>query len=105
MYAIVEIAGHQFKVSRDQVVRVPRIDVEIGSKLTFENVRLLKSNDDTLVGNPVVEGARVIADVLGHGKSEKVVVYKYKRRKYYRRKRGHRQPYTEIKISEIRLEG
>ncbi|MGQ9602807.1 MAG: 50S ribosomal protein L21 [bacterium] len=105
MYAIVEIAGRQFKVSRDQVVRVPRIDVEIGSKLTFEDVRLLKSNDDTLVGSPVVEGARVIADVLGHGKSEKVVVYKYRRRKYYRRKRGHRQPYTEIKISEIRLEG
>jgi len=103
MYAIVEIAGHQVKVAPEQVVRVPRLDAEVGSTLTFENVKLLKSNAEVLVGTPLVEGARVVANVLRHGKSDKVIIYKYKRRKYYRRKRGHRQPFTEIKISEISI--
>lgn len=103
MYAIVEIAGHQVKVAPNQVVRVPRLDAEVGSSLIFDDVRLLKSDNQILVGAPVVKGAKVVANVVGHGKSEKVIVYKYKRRKYYRRKRGHRQPYTELKISEIRF--
>jgi large subunit ribosomal protein L21 len=101
MYAIIETSGRQIKVAPDEHVRVDRLDAEVGSKVSFDRVFAVKSNGDFLVGSPTVEGAKVTATVIGHGKSDKVVVYKYKRRKYYRRKRGHRQPYTEVKISEI----
>lgn len=101
MYAIIETGGRQIRVSPDEHVRVSRLDAEIGSAVTFDRVFAVRSNGDFLVGSPTVEGAKVTATVVGHGKSDKVIVYKYKRRKYYRRKRGHRQPYTEVKISEI----
>jgi large subunit ribosomal protein L21 len=101
MYAIIEAGGRQVRVSPEEHVRVGRLDAEVGSAVTFDRVFAVRSNGDFLVGSPTVEGAKVTATVVSHGKSDKVVVYKYKRRKYYRRKRGHRQPYTEVKISEI----
>jgi large subunit ribosomal protein L21 len=101
MYAIIEAGGRQVRVSPDDHVRVDRLDAEVGSTVSFDRVFAVKNNGDFLVGAPTVEGAKVTGTVIGHGKADKVLIYKYKRRKYYRRKRGHRQPYTEVKISEI----
>jgi large subunit ribosomal protein L21 len=101
MYAVVEIAGKQFKVASSDKVKVPKLDVEVGKKVKFEKVLLLADNGTVKVGDPTVEGAKVEAKVLAHGKDEKVIVFKKKRRKGYRVKRGHRQPYTEIEISKI----
>lgn len=101
MYAIIETSGRQMKVSPDEQVRIGRTDAEVGSTITFDRVFAVRTDGDFLLGSPTVDGAKVTATVIGHGKSEKVVVFKHKRRKFYRRKRGHRQPYTEVKISEI----
>jgi large subunit ribosomal protein L21 len=101
MYAVVEIAGKQFKVASSDVIRVPRLDVEIGKKVEFDKVLLLADDGTVKVGNPTVGGAKVEAKVLAHGKDEKVIVFKKKRRKGYRVKRGHRQPFTEIEVSKI----
>jgi large subunit ribosomal protein L21 len=101
MYAIVDAGGRQVKVAPDDHIRIDRQGAEVGSEVTFDRVLAVKKDDDLLLGSPMLEGARVTATVVGHGKADKVVVYKYKRRKFYRRKRGHRQPYTEVKISEI----
>jgi large subunit ribosomal protein L21 len=101
MYAIIETSGRQVRVSPDEHIRVDRLNAEVGSTVSFDRVFAVRNDGDFVVGSPTVEGAKVTGTVIGHGKSEKLVVYKYKRRKYYRRKRGHRQPYTEVKISEI----
>jgi large subunit ribosomal protein L21 len=101
MYAVVEIGGKQFKVASSDKVKVPKLDVEVGKKVKFDKVLLLADNGTVKVGNPTVEGAKVEAKVLSHGKDEKVIVFKKKRRKGYRVKRGHRQLYTEIEISKI----
>ncbi len=101
MYAVVEIGGKQFKVTNSQKVRVPTLKAAVGEVVTFEKVLLVSDNGTVKVGHPNVEGARVEARVLGHGKEKKVVVFKKKRRKGYRVKRGHRQGYTEIEITSI----
>lgn len=101
MYAVVEIAGKQFKVASSDRIRVPKLDAEIGKKVEFDKVLVLADNGTVKVGNPTVEGAKVEAKVLAHGKDEKVIVFKKKRRKGYRVKRGHRQPFTEIEVSKI----
>jgi len=101
MYAIIGTSGRQIRVSPDEHIRVDRLDAEVGSTVSFDRVFAVRNNGDFLVGSPTVEGAKVTGTVVGHGKAGKLVVYKYKRRKYYRRKRGHRQPYTEVKISGI----
>ena len=101
MYAVIEVGGRQFRVSPEEHVIVPRLEAEIGKAVTFERVYAVRSNGDFRVGTPIVEGAKVVATVVSHGKGKKVIVYKYKRRKFYRRKRGHRQPFTEVKITEI----
>jgi large subunit ribosomal protein L21 len=101
MYAVVDVAGNQFKVEEGDRIRVSRLSAEAGEKLTFDRVLLIGGNGDTRVGVPQVEGASVEASVLCHGRAQKVVVFKMKRRKGYRRKNGHRQPYTDIKIDKI----
>jgi large subunit ribosomal protein L21 len=101
MYAIIDVGGRQVKVSPEEHVRVPLLEADIGSQVTFDRVYAVRSNGDVQVGTPIVEGAKVVADVVAHGKAKKVLVVKYKKRKFYRRKRGHRQAYTEVKISEI----
>ena len=101
MYAIVEIAGQQFKVEKDQQIYVHRLENKEGSKVEFENV-LLIDNDGTInVGAPAISGAKVTAKVVSHLKGDKVVVFKKKRRKGYRVKNGHRQSLTEILIQKI----
>lgn len=101
MYAVVDVGGKQVRVSPREHVKVPRLAAEVGSKVTFDRVYAVSSSGKIHIGTPTVEGAKVTASVVAHGKAKKVIVYKYKRRKYYRRKRGHRQPYTEVKISKI----
>jgi large subunit ribosomal protein L21 len=98
MYAIVEIAGHQFKVEKDQKVFVNRLQTEEGKKVTFDNVLLLADGGKVTVGAPAIDGAQVGAKVLKHLKGDKVIVFKKKRRKGYRVKNGHRQSLTEIQI-------
>jgi large subunit ribosomal protein L21 len=105
MYAIVEIAGQQFKVSKDLKVFVHRLSGEEGSKVTFDKVLLLDDNGTITLGAPAVEGASVEAKVLQHLKGEKVIVFKKKRRKGYKKKNGHRQYLTQIQIAGITLPG
>ena len=100
MYAVVDIAGSQYKVQEGDNIRVARLEAEEGASVTFDRV-LLVGGDETKVGTPQVEGAAVEASGKGHGRSDKIIVFKMKRRKTYRRKNGHRQPYTELQIDKI----
>ena len=105
MYAIVEIAGQQFKVEKDQKLFVHRLDSKEGSKVTFDNVLLLANGDKISVGAPAIDGAQVGVKVLKHLKGNKVIVFKKKRRKGYRVKNGHRQALTEIQVENILASG
>ncbi|CAL2103869.1 50S ribosomal protein L21 [Tenacibaculum sp. 190130A14a] len=105
MYAIVEIAGQQFKVAKDQKVYVHRLQAEEGSKVSFDNVMLIEDAGNVTIGAPAIEGAAVTAKVLGHLKGDKVIVFKKKRRKGYKKKNGHRQYLTEIQIEGIAASG
>jgi large subunit ribosomal protein L21 len=101
MYAIVEIAGQQFKVEKERKVYVHRLPQEEGADVTFERVLLIDNEGIVSIGAPVVEGAKVTATVLRHLKGDKVIVFKKKRRKGYKKKNGHRQYLSQIQITEI----
>ncbi len=103
MYAIIRSGDKQFRAEPGSTVKVPTIDAEVGQTVTFDEVLLAGSGDDVKVGDPVVNGASVTAEVVRHGKGRKIIVFKWKRRKNYRRKQGHRQGFTEVRIGEIRL--
>ncbi|NUY81524.1 50S ribosomal protein L21 [Flavobacterium sp. MAH-1] len=105
MYAIVEIAGQQFKVSKDLKVFVHRLDSKEGDAVSFAKVLLVDDNGTVTLGAPAVEGASVEAKVLQHLKGDKVIVFKKKRRKGYKKKNGHRQSLTQIQISGITFGG
>ena len=105
MYAIVEIAGQQFKVAKDQKVYVHRLQAEEGAKVTFDKVMLVEEGGNVTIGAPAIEGAAVTAKILGHLKGDKVIVFKKKRRKGYRKKNGHRQYLSEIQIESIAASG
>jgi len=105
MYAIVEIAGQQFKVAKDQKVFVHRLATEEGKNVSFDNVLLIGDGDKVTVGAPAIDGAQVGAKVVKHLKGDKVIVFKKKRRKGYRVKNGHRQSLTEIVIESIVASG
>ena len=105
MYAIVEIAAHQFKVEKDQKVFVNRLATEEGKSVSFDNVLLIADGDKITVGAPAIDGAQVSATVSKHLKGDKVIVFKKKRRKGYRVKNGHRQSLTEIVIGDILTSG
>lgn len=105
MYAIVDIAGQQFKVEKDQKVYVHRLDAEEGKKVNFDKVLLIDDNGKVNIGAPAISGAQVSATVLEHLKGDKVIIFKKKRRKGYQKKNGHRQSLTEIQIDEIKASG
>ena len=105
MYAIVEIAGQQFKVEKDQQVYVHRLEAKEGSKVEFDNVLLIDNGGKIAVGAPAIEGAKVTAKVLQHLKGDKVIVFKKKRRKGYKVKNGHRQYMSQIEIEKIDEKG
>lgn len=102
MYAIVDIAGKQYRVGESQKIFVALMDVEIGEKVKFKDVLLVSKGGAVSVGSPHVKGAAVDAMVVDHVKADKVIVFKKKRRKGYRVKNGHRQPYTQIEITKIK---
>jgi len=101
MYAIVRTGGKQYRVAAGDTIHVERLEAPVGEQVTLDEV-LLVGGDETRVGAPQVEGASVVGSVLEHGRDPKVRVFKSKRRKQYRRTRGHRQGYTAIKIEEVR---
>ena len=103
MYAIVNILGKQFKAEEGKTASVPKIAGEIGDKITFDKILLIRDGDSTLVGNPILSGASISAHLVEHKRSKKILVYKKKRRKGYQRKNGHRQWYSEIKFVKIEL--
>ena len=101
MYAIVKTGGKQYKVSEGDVLFVEKLDAKDGDVVTFDEVLACSNGNGLVVGTPVVEGASVQAKVLEQGKAKKVIVFKYKAKKDYRRKQGHRQPYTKVVIEKI----
>ncbi len=104
-YAIFRAAGFQYRAELGDVLRLPSLPAESGETVTFDQVLLGASGDDVLIGRPTLDGAAVRAEVLGHGRADKVIVFKFKRRKNYRRKTGHRQDFTEIRVNQIDLGG
>jgi len=100
IYAVVETGGKQYKVSPAQTIEVEKLTAS-GDTVELDKVYLVADGDKVTVGNPTVPGAKVIANVVGNGKGDKVIVYKFKAKVRYRRKRGHRQPYTKLAIKEI----
>ncbi|WP_311491941.1 50S ribosomal protein L21 [uncultured Anaerococcus sp.] len=103
MYAIIKTGGKQYKVSEGDLVRVEKLAYEVGETVDFDQVLLVANNGELKVGSPIVEGAKVSATVEDQNKDKKIVVYKYKPKKQYRKKHGHRQPYTLVKINSISL--
>lgn len=104
MYAVVRTGGKQLRVSPGDVVKVEKLPVEAGATVELTDVLLVSSDRGTSVGAPTVPNARVVCVSLGDGKEKKIVVYKYKRRKGYARKQGHRQMFTRLSVREIRVE-
>ena len=102
-YAIIRTGGKQFRVEPGQRIRIPSLEAEPGAKVTFEDVLLGAVDGDVRVGGPTLSGAKVTGEILRHGKGDKIVVFKFKRRKNYAKKQGHRQKYTEVKIGDITL--
>ncbi len=102
MYAIIESCGRQYKVAEGDVVFFEKLDAEEGKKVTFDNVVLVSDDKKVEVGAPYVKGVKVEGKVVSHGKGKKILVYKYKAKKNYRRTQGHRQPYTKVEITKIK---
>jgi large subunit ribosomal protein L21 len=103
MYAIFRTAGKQFRAEPGRTVRIPSVEAEPGSKLTFEDVLLGSDGKTVRAGTPSIKGARVTASIVKHGRDKKIVVFKFKRRKNYARKQGHRQGFTEVRIDSVEL--
>jgi len=103
MYAIIRTAGFQYRAEPGKTLRIPTLQAEVGSNVTFDEVLLGSDGTTVRAGTPLVAGAKVTAEVVRHGKGDKIVVFKMKRRKNYARKQGHRQGFTEIKINDISL--
>jgi len=101
VYAIVNIAGQQFKAIPNATLRVPLMDAEVGGEVTLDQVMLWADGENLEVGRPYLEGKTIRAEVVRHGKGVKVIVFKKKRRKKYRRKNGHRQQFTEIRLKDF----
>ena len=101
MHAIIETGGKQYKVAEGDTLFIEKLPVEAGEAVTFDKVLAVIDGESVTVGTPVVEGAKVDASVVKNGKGKKIIVFKYKPKKGYRRKQGHRQPYTKVTIGKI----
>jgi len=100
MYAVIQTGGKQYRVQPGDHLRVEKLPAEKGSSITFDQI-LLVGGDSPRVGQPFVPGVKVVAQVVTHDRAKKIIVFKFRRRKNYRRKNGHRQPFTELRITEI----
>lgn len=102
MYAVIQTGGKQYKVTPGEELRVEKLDGKAGDEVYFDNVLLVSKEGELIVGRPVLENVRVVAKITGQGRGPKIVVFKYKRRKRYRKKQGHRQDFTAVTIMEIK---
>jgi large subunit ribosomal protein L21 len=102
-YAIFRALGKQFRAETGKTLKLPLMTAKAGDKITFDEVLLSSDGTTVTAGVPLVKGARVLAEVVGHGKDEKLYVFKFKRRKNYRRKTGHRQKHTEVRITDVKV--
>ena len=101
MYAIIQTGGKQYRVSEGDVLSIEKLTAAEGEEVVFDQVLTVVSDGDIKIGKPVVEGAKVTAKVVEHGKGKKILVFKYKAKSNYRKRQGHRQPYTKVEISKI----
>lgn len=101
MYAIFQVSGFQYSVEEGDTIKIPLQDAKAGDKLNLKEILLIKNDETALVGTPLLEKAKIEAEVIANGKNDKVLIYKYKRRTKYRRTQGHRQDFSEIKINKI----
>jgi large subunit ribosomal protein L21 len=101
MYAVVNTGGKQYKVQKGETLRIEKIPGEVGTQVTFDKVLMVADGENVRLGRPLLEKAAVLASIVEQDKAKKIIVFKYKRRKRYRRKQGHRQPYTAIRIDGI----
>lgn len=101
MYAIIETGGKQYKVAEGDIITVEKLDAEAGANFSFDKVLSVVNGEKAEFGAPYIKGASVSAEVLGDGKGKKIIVYKYKAKKNYHRKKGHRQPFTKLKVGTI----
>ena len=101
MYAVIETGGKQYRVAPGEQVEVERLDRPVGNRVEFERVLMVRTDQGMVVGHPVVEKAKVVGEVLAHDRGDKITVFKKKRRKNYKKTRGHRQWFTKVKIVEI----
>ena len=102
MYAVIETGGKQYRVAEGETLRVEKLEGPAGTKLTFGPLLFADDGGNVSVGRPTVNGVSVDAEIVEHGRGKKIIIFKYKRRKSYRRKAGHRQPFTSLKITAIR---
>ena len=103
MYAVIKTGGKQYKVNAGDVINVEKLPVYVGEEVVFDEVLFAKTDDGIVCGKPCIEGAKVVANVVEQGKGPKIVVFKYKSKKDYRKKQGHRQPFTKVQIARIEL--
>ncbi|MEA4902323.1 50S ribosomal protein L21 [Desulfitobacterium sp.] len=101
MYAVIETGGKQFRAEEGNTLYVEKLNANVGDTVTIDQVLLVEKDGAVKVGTPVVDGAKVVLKVVEHGKGEKIIVFKYKAKKNYRRKQGHRQPYTKVLVEAI----
>lgn len=101
MYAIIKTGGKQYRVSEGEAVQVEKLNAEVGAEVVFDEVLTVVNDADVKIGAPVVEGAKVTAKVVEHGKADKIFVFKYKAKVNYRKRQGHRQPFTTVEITKI----
>jgi len=101
MYAVIKTGGKQYKVAAGDKLKVELLDVEVGAEVTLDQVLAVGNGDELKVGAPLVDGAKVVATVVSHGKHDKVRIFKMRRRKHYKKSQGHRQNYTELQISAV----
>jgi large subunit ribosomal protein L21 len=105
MYAVIKTGGKQYKVAAGDYLKVEKLDGDVGSKVVIDKILMVADGDNVTIGSPLVAGAKVNATVLSHGKGDKVMIFKFHRRKHYRKTQGHRQSYTEIQIDDINGKG
>jgi large subunit ribosomal protein L21 len=105
MYAVIATGGKQYKISTGDRFKVEKLNGEVGKSIELDDVLLIADGDNVQVGRPMVKEAKVVAEILKHGRGEKVIAFKRKRREHYHRKVGHRQEYTELEVKEIRVGG
>ena len=105
MYAVIKTGGKQYRVTAGEKLKVEKLDGDVGSKVVIDKVMMLADGDNVTIGSPLISGAAVNATIVSHGRGDKVKIFKFNRRKHYRKSQGHRQSYTEIQIEDLNGKG